>query len=154
MFSSRIWLMFVATQMLLLFAIGSATAQSSIPQSTGYVNDSASVVDNITKKRLETTLGDLDQQLQIKIVVVTVETTGGQDISDYSQAVAREWSIASKNTKKRSLLLVVAINDRKYFTQVSRPLETILPDELLAKIQRERLVAAFTVWQFSKGFNR
>src|SRR5260221_14140288 len=123
---SRVLLIFPVAFVLLLLGKGSAsaqTAQSSLPKPTGYVNDYAGVVDSATKERLETTLGNLDRQQQIQFSVVTVDTTGGQEIFDYSLAVARGWGIGSKDTQKASLLLLVAIKDRKYFTQVSRHLE-------------------------------
>ena len=140
--------------MLLLLGRGSVNAQagqSPLPKPTGYVNDYAGVVDSATKQRLETTLGNLDRQQQIQFSVVTVDTTGGQDIFDYSLAVARGWGIGSKDTQKPSLLLLVAIKDRKYFTQVSRHLEGDLPDGLVGQIQREQLVPAFKAGKYGQG---
>lgn len=154
MLRTRVVLIFAVACALLLFARGSAdaqTAQSPLPPPTGYVNDYAGVVDSATKDRLETTLGNLDRQQQIQFAVVTVETTGGQEIFDYSQAVARGWGIGSKDTQKASLLLVVAIKDRKYFTQVSRHLEGDLPDGLVGQIEREQLVPAFKAGQYAEG---
>jgi uncharacterized protein len=84
---------------------------------------------------------------------VTIETTGGRDIFDYSLAVARGWGIGSKDTSKPGLLLLAAIKDRKYFTQVSRHLEGDLPDGLVGQIQRERLVPAFRQEQYGKGLS-
>src|ERR1051326_4626608 len=78
------------------------TMQSPLPQPTGYVNDYAAVIDSATKNRMETTLGNLDREQQIQFAVVTVNTTGGQDIFDYSLAVARGWGIGSKDTSKPS----------------------------------------------------
>jgi len=141
---------------LLSMAGGSAnaqTAQSPLPKPTGYVNDYAGVIDNATKERLETTLGNLDRQQSIQFAVVTIDTTGAQDIFDYSLAVARGWGIGSKDTSKPSLLLLVAIKDRKYFTQVSRHLEGDLPDGLVGQIQREQLVPAFRNAQYGKGLS-
>src|SRR5205823_1738278 len=92
-----------------------------------------------------------DREQQIQFAVVTVNTTGGQDIFDYSLAVARGWGIGSKDTSKPSLLLLVAIKDRKYFTQVSRHLEGDLPDGLVGQIQREQLVPAFKAGQYGQG---
>src|SRR5713101_6890531 len=151
---TRVFLIFTVAFVLLLMARGSANAQaaqSPLPQPTGYVNDYAGVVDSATKERLETTLGNLDRQHQIQFAVLTVDTTGGQDIFDYSLAVARGWGIGAKDTQKPSLLLLVAIKDRKYFTQVSRHLEGDLPDGLVAQIQREQLVPAFRAAQYGKG---
>jgi uncharacterized protein len=151
---TRVLVIFALALVLLLSARGSANAQaaqSPLPKPTGYVNDYAGVVDGATKERLETTLGNLDRQQQIQFSVVTVDTTGGQDIFDYSLAVARGWGIGSKDAQKPSLLLLVAIKDRKYFTQVSRHLEGDLPDGLVGQIQREQLVPAFRAGQYGQG---
>jgi uncharacterized protein len=138
-----------------LLSAGGATmaqpAQSPLPQPTGYVNDFAGVIDSATKAGLETTLGNLDRQQQIQFSVVTVDTTGGQEIFDYSMAVARGWGIGAKDATKPSLLLLVATKDRKYYTQVSRHLEGELPDGLVGQIQREQLVPAFKAGQYGQG---
>ncbi len=154
MLRTRVLLILAVAFALLLSARGSANAQSGqspLPQPTGYVNDYAGVIDSATKDRLETTLGNLDRQQQIQFSVVTVDTTGGQEIFDYSLAVARGWGIGSKDTQKASLLLLVAIKDRKYFTQVSRHLEGDLPDGLVGQIQREQLIPAFKAGQYGQG---
>jgi uncharacterized protein len=151
---TRIFLILAGAFVVLLTGMVAAyaqTAQSPLPKPTGYVNDYAGVVDKATKDRLETTLGNLDRQQQIQFAIVTIETTGGQDIFDYSLAVARGWGIGSKETQKPSLLLLVAIKDRKYFTQVSRHLEGDLPDGLVGQMQREQLVPAFRRGQYGQG---
>src|SRR5205809_6999458 len=134
---SQLLLILTLAFVLLLIAKGPANAQSPLPQPTGYVNDFAGVVDAATKARLESTLGNLDRQQQIQFSVVTVDSTGGQDIFDYSLAAARGWGSGSKDPQKPSLLLPVAIKDRKYFTQVSRHLEGDLPDGPVGQVKPE-----------------
>src|SRR5436853_3612488 len=129
------------------------TAQSPLPAPTGYVNDYAKVIDDATKSQLETSLTNLDRQHQIQFAVVTIDTTNGRDIFDYSLAVARGWGIGSKDTQKSSLLLLVAVKDRKYYTQVSRHLEGDLPDGLVGQIQREQLVPAFREGDYARGLS-
>ncbi|HXI24501.1 MAG TPA: TPM domain-containing protein [Pyrinomonadaceae bacterium] len=127
--------------------------QSPLPAPTGYVNDYAKVIDDGTKNRMEATLTNLDREHQIQFAVVTVDTTNGREIFDYSLAVARGWGIGSKDVQKSSLLLLVAIKDRKYYTQVSRHLEGDLPDGLVGQIQRERLVPAFRAGDYAQGLS-
>src|SRR5580765_4232507 len=139
---------------LILFALARASAQTTqtpLPAPTGYINDYAKVLDAATEQQLETTLTKLDQQQQIQFAVVTVDSTNGKDIFDYSLAVARGWGIGAKDVKKPSLLLLVAVKDRKYFTQVSRHLEGELPDGLVGQIQREKLVPAFRAGDYGRG---
>src|SRR5213080_4036481 len=143
--------MTVAVAVAAVFPAAAQSDQSPLPAPTGYVNDYAKVIDNATKSRMEATLTNLDRQHQIQFAVVTVDTTDGREIFDYSLAVARGWGIGSKDVQKSSLLLLVAIKDRKYFTQVSRHLEGDLPDGLVGQIQREQLVPAFRAAQYGKG---
>jgi len=129
------------------------TTQSPLPPPTGFVNDYANVLDAATKTRLETILKNLKDEHDIEFAVVTVPTTGEQDIFDYTLAVARGWGIGSKESDQAGLILLVAINDHKYQTQVSRHLEGDLPDGLLGQIQRERLVPPFKQGNYAKGIS-
>lgn len=152
--SSRFVLLFFMPCVLALSVASRAPAQtthSPLPPPTGYVNDYAQVLDAETKQQLETILTKLDQEQQIQFAVVTIETTNGQAIFDYSLAVARGWGIGAKDVQKPSLLLMAAIKDRKYYTQVSRHLEGDLPDGRLGEIQREHLVPAFRAGDYGRG---
>ena len=127
--------------------------QSPVPLPVPFnpIVDNANVIDDATRQRLESIYLNLKERGQIEFAVVTVDTTGDKDIFDYSLAIARGWGIGPKDGDKASFLLVVAIQDRKYFTQVSRHIEGDLPDGLAGQIQRERLVPAFRQGNYSKG---
>jgi uncharacterized protein len=131
-------------------AVCAQTTRSPLPEPTGFVNDFAGVIDPATKSRMETILTNLRDRAQIEFAVVTVRTTGGQDIFDYSLAVARGWGIGPGNDEKNGLLLLVAIDDRKWFIQVSRHLEGDLPDGLVGEIGR-RMRAPFREGRYSQG---
>lgn len=145
--------LFIITAAIGMVTIHSAQGQSPLPPPTGYVNDYARVIDETTKNNLEQTLANLDHREQIQFAVVTVDTTNGQEIYDYSLAVARGWGIGAKDSQKPALLLLVSIKDRKYYTQVSRHLEGELPDGLVGQIQRERLVPAFRAGDYGRGLS-
>jgi uncharacterized protein len=113
--------------------------------------DNANVIDPVTEEHLQTLFYNLQSKANIEFAVVTVSTTGEQDIFDYSLALARGWGIGSKDGDRASFILVVAIQDRKYFTQVSRHLEGDLPDGLVGQIQRQKLVPAFRQGQYNRG---
>ncbi|MFN0278570.1 MAG: TPM domain-containing protein [Pyrinomonadaceae bacterium] len=128
---------------------------SPLPPSTGFVNDFAGVIDAATKQQLETKLKDLKETTnpQVEIAVAVVKTTGERDIFDYSLAVARGWKIGSKDDDNPSALLFVAVDDRKYFTQVSKDLEDELPDGLVGSLQRQNLVPEFKKGNYSQGIS-
>lgn len=145
---------FLALACLLLASV-SVRAQSggaSIPEPTGSaVNDFANIIDANTKQRLEQTLINLKREQKIEFGVVTVKTTGGQDIFDYTLAVGRKWGIGPSEGSKEGLLLLIATDDRKYFTLVSRHLQGELPDGIVGSIQRQNLVPAFRAGDYGKG---
>lgn len=127
--------------------------QSPVPLPVPFtpVVDKAGVIDAATQARLETIFSNLKERGDIEFGVLTVPTTGDLDIFDFSLAVARGWGIGPKGGDKAGFLLVVAIQDRKYFTQVSDHLEGDLPDGLVGQIQREKLIPAFRQGNYSKG---
>jgi hypothetical protein len=118
------------------------------PSQREIVIDYANVIDADTRKKLESIYINLKQHSGIEFAVVTVDSTGGQDIFDYSLAEARRRGIGSK---AGGFLFLVAIKDRKYFTQVSDRLEADLSNELAGQIQRERLVPQFRKANYSQG---
>jgi uncharacterized protein len=149
---------FLAMLCLQLAVAGAASAQdarayseSPLPAPEGYVNDYANVIDAATEQKLQAISDALKERANIEFAIATVPTTGGRDIFDYSLSVSRGWGIGSKENEKNGLLLLVATNDRKYQTQVSRHLEGDLPDGLVGEIARQRLVPPFREGNYSKG---
>ncbi|HET7114507.1 MAG TPA: TPM domain-containing protein [Pyrinomonadaceae bacterium] len=127
--------------------------QAPVPLPTPFtpIVDYANVIDADTRQRLETIYRNLQTRANVVYSVLTVQTTGEQNIFDFSLAVARGWGIGPKDAPTPSFLLVIAVKDRKYLTLVSQHLEGDLPDGAVGQIQRERLVPAFKQANYSKG---
>ena len=153
----------LATALLLLAGIAAFSQEnqpwsqntSPLPAPTGFVNDYAGVIDAATKQQLEAKLKNLKDTTNpsVEIAVAVVKTTGDRPIFDYSLAVARGWKIGSKLEDNPSALLFVAIDDRKYFTQVSKDLEGDLPDGVAGSLQRQYLVPEFKKANYGKGIS-
>jgi len=113
-----------------------------LPAPTGFVNDYAHVFDSDNKARLESALVELKDKSDIEFALVTVETTGGEPIFDYSLRLAKEWGVGPKdNSKGGGLLLMLATQDREWRIQVSRSLEKDLPDEVVKMLgDRSRIL--------------
>ena len=106
-----------------------------LPRPTRLVNDYANVIDADSETRLESLLTTLKAKSKIEFAVVTIDTTKGEPISDYSLAVAREWGVGPKNPDEGGgLLLMLAIKDRQWRLQVSRSLEKDLPNDVSQKL--------------------
>jgi len=127
--------------MLLAFSCQLAHSQKPTPPIPSpvpfrYVIDNANVIDEPNRQKLESILERLKAAANIEFAVVTVKTTGGQDIFDYGLALARGWGIGSKEGEQDGILLLLAVDDRKWNVQVSRHLEGDLPDGLTDEINR------------------
>lgn len=131
---------------------GAPQEKSSRPQLTGLVNDYANVVDEATRARLEKVLNNLRERGKIDFAVVTIKTTGGEDISDYSLAMAREWGMGTQ-TGGGGLLLLLAVEDRKWRFQLTRSLEADLPNKTVAEFGR-LMVEPFRAGKYGEGLTK
>ena len=127
--------------------------ESPLSKPTSPVMDYAGVLDSATKQRVEDTVKEYSEKSNpsVEIAVAVVKTTGGVPIFDYSFAVARGWGIGSRQDDNPGLLLLVAVEDRKYFTQVSKDLEDELPDGIVGSLQRTYLVPPFKRGNYARG---
>ncbi len=143
---------------LIQVTLGQATepfdiSRSPLPSPTSPIMDYADVVDAETEKRIETKLIEFRDSSSptVELAVVIVKTTGDIPIFDYSLAVARGWKIGTTKEDNPAALLLVAIEDRKYFTQVDYDLEDELPDGIVGSLQRQFLVPEFKQGNYGKG---
>ena len=127
------------------------TGQSPIPLPSPFtpIVDNANVIDADTENKLGSIYLNLKERADVEFAVVTVDTIGGQDIFEYSLAIYRGWGIGSKTND--GFLLLIAVKDRKYYTQVGYHLEGDLNDGLVGEIQRQYLVPEFKRGNYSKG---
>ncbi len=129
-------LFFVGSVALFSYFAITQFAQTGSQSRTGYVNDFASVLDEPTRNELTTILENLKQKTGIEFAVVTVDSTSGQDIFDFSQKLAREWNLGARSSSKKSLLMVVSVADRTSFTQFSRSVQADLPEGVLGDVSQ------------------
>lgn len=105
----------------------------SIPFTGNLVNDSAGVLNSDSREKLEQKLDTLKSTASVDFAVVTVKSTNEYQIADYSLALARCWDVGGNNPDKAGLLLLLAVDDRKWHMQISRSIEKVLSND---EIQR------------------
>jgi|SRR5215213_2559560 len=126
------------------------TASPSAIETTGYVTDEAKVIDESSRKQLETTLAAFKERTKIDFAVVTVKSTGDKSARDYSLALARERKDKGFEENVSGLLLLVAVDDRNWHIQISRNLEVQLTNELLTKLS-EPMTDSFRQHRYGEG---
>jgi uncharacterized protein len=122
---------------LLVVYVGTAVAEpvSSLkPQ--GYVSDFAGVLNEKTKADLNELGRQLNEKAKAQLAVVTINSTDGEDIFDYSVDLYQKWGIGPKKTD-HGVLILLAVKDRKYYINVGYGLEPILPDGKVGGFGRE-----------------
>ena len=129
-----------------------AQQKTSVPARTGYVSDFAGVVDENTRQRLEVVLENFKQRSGIELDVATVQTTGAKDIFDFSRDLASDWNRGARNSSRKSLLLVIAVNEKSAFTQFSRTVQSDLPEGILGEVGM-RMRGPIGSGHFSEGLN-
>jgi uncharacterized protein len=122
--------LFITVALVALTAIPVASAhaeqwQKLNPQ--GYVNDFAGVLNQGTVEKLNLLSTEVDQKAKAQIAVVTVKTLEGDTAEDFANHLFQKWGVGPKKTD-RGVMVLLATEDHKYWTEVGYGLEPILPD--------------------------
>ncbi len=93
----------------------------------GYVNDFAGVLNATTVDRLTRLSTEVDQKARAQIAVVTIKSLEGETVEDFANHLFQKWGVGYKGTD-RGVMVLLATDDHKYWTEVGYGLEPILPD--------------------------
>ena len=120
----------VISLFLILFGILAGPAQAEQWQKLnvqGYINDFAGVLDPATVEQLTRLCAEVDEKAKAQIALVTIKSLEGDPIEDFSNRLFQKWGVGYKGTD-RGVMVLLAINDHNYWTEVGYGLEPILPD--------------------------
>lgn len=141
-----------ALALFLLIGVNPAAQTLQFPAPASHVSDFAGVIDAQTKTRLDNLLHKLKEKSKIELYIATVETTGDQQISQFSQQLARDWNIGVKTSRNKSLLLVVSVASKTSFAQMSRTAQMALPEGVLGEVSY-RMQAPLTDGRFTEAID-
>jgi uncharacterized protein len=102
----------------------------------GYVNDFAGVLNEQAKAQLTALCAEVDQKTKAQIAVVTIHSLEGVPVEDFGIRLATRWGVGHKGDN-RGVLILLAVDDHKYRTEVGYGLEPILPDGKVGGFGRE-----------------
>ena len=109
------------------------------PTKDFYVNDYANILSNETEEYIISKSSKLASIDGTQIVVVTVKNLEGNSLESYATKLFREFGIGDKN-KNNGLLLLLALEERKFRVEVGYGLEGILPDGKTGRFQDEYII--------------
>lgn len=102
-------------------------------QANTYVYDKAKLLSDGTKDQLNQNLAILDQNKKAQVIVLTVDSLGGQTIETYANTVFNKTGIGDKETDD-GLLILIAKTEKKVWVEVGQGLEGDLNDGKVGRI--------------------
>jgi uncharacterized protein len=143
--------------LLACFAFATNATAQTFPALTGRVVDQANLLDPAQEAALTAKLQALETQSNRQLVVATLSSLQGYDISDYGYQLGRKWAIGQdgkgESEKDNGVILIVAPNERKVRIEVGYGLEPVLTDGLSSTIVRNSITPLFKAGDFPGGIN-
>jgi len=124
--------------------------QADLPMPSRYVEDKANVINASDERSLNGVLQELEQKTGAQYIVLTVLTTEGMPIEQFSIELAEKWKLGQKG-KDNGMLFVLAKNDRRYRFEVGYGLEGFITDQYCGRIGRNVLEPYLKKGDYSTG---
>ncbi len=128
----------------------SAAAQLPRPTEGFFVNDFANVISDKQEREMQKEGEALYSACGAQVVAVTVPSLEGEDISDYSLRLAREWEIGSKD-KNDGILLLLSVGEPHVRIEVGSGLEGAIPDSKAGRILDTYVIPNYTPESYGTG---
>ncbi|HWY64699.1 MAG TPA: TPM domain-containing protein, partial [Rhizomicrobium sp.] len=140
----------LAATLAFLFLLTPAWAAPKFPALSGRVVDDANILSSQTKADLTGKLTALEQKTSRQLVVVTIPSLQGYDISDYGYQLGRAWGIGQKGLNN-GILFIVAPTEHKTRIEVGYGLEPIITDAFSSVVNQTQVLPKFRAGDFNGG---
>jgi uncharacterized protein len=114
------------------------------------VVDDAGILSSDTKAGLTEKLAALEQKTSRQLVVVTLPSLQGYDISDYGYQLGRVWGIG-QGKLNNGILFIVAPNEHRTRIEVGYGLEPIITDAFSSVVIQTQVLPKFRAGDFNGG---
>jgi len=142
---------FAAVLAFVMLAAGPVLAAGpTFPALTGRVVDNANILSAATRSDLDSKLAALESSTSRQLVVVTVPSLQGYEISDYGYQLGRAWGIGQAKLNNGALLLV-APTEHKVRIEVGYGLEPVLTDAFSEVVIQTQILPKFRNKDFNGG---
>jgi uncharacterized protein len=125
-------------------------SQADLPMPRRFVEDRANVISDSDERSLNGVLQELEQQTGTQYIVLTVLSTGGLPIEQFSIELAEKWKLGRKD-KDNGMLFVFAAKERQARFEVGYGLEGFITDQYTSRVGRNVLVPYIKQGNTSRG---
>ncbi len=141
---------FLAGLFALFCLVTPVLAAPVFPALTGRVVDNAHVLNSETIDSLTDRLAALQANTSRQLVVVTLPSLQGYEISDYGYQLGRAWGIGQAKLNN-GVLFIIAPNEHRARIEVGFGLEPILTDALSSMILQTSVLPKFRTGDYNTG---
>lgn len=127
-----------------------AAPKFPVPTNYKYLNDYIGLLNESEAKSIISIGKELEDKTGAQAVVVIIDSTNNIPIEDYANKLFREWGIGEKE-KDNGLLMLLALNDKKWRVEVGRGLEGAIPDALSNRVMESIAKPSFINGNYGEG---
>ncbi len=120
---------------------------------TSYYNLGTSVLSDSEQKHIEQKLINYADSTSTQIVVITIPTTGGEQIARFATDLGHKWGIGQKG-KDNGIILLVAVDDRKVNISTGYGTEHLMTDAMSRRIIETQIVPEFRKGNYFAGIDK
>ncbi len=148
---------------LMALCVFASVAACSQPVTAGRVDDGAGILSEAFEQNLDAKLKGLEMATTDQVVVVTVKDLDGQDIATYTRNLANRRGIGQVGKvrapngqyyRDNGVVILVAPNQTRVRIEVGYGLESVITNELSAKIIADDVVPAFKAGRYETGIDK
>ena len=114
----------------------------------GPVSDAANLIPPADKEILDARLREIFDKTQTALIVVTVPSLGGRDVSAYTYALARQWKVGGE---RGGIVLLIAPTERQMRIDTTDDVRVRLSDRQCLEIIQRVLTPQFKTGNFAGG---
>ncbi len=123
----------ILSGIILLLMIGNVRADQFPQPYDQYVNDYAHIFSADQTAYLESLLYEVQQNTTAQVVIVTIPSLNGSDISQYTTDLGQSWGVGNKDNDN-GLVILYSAQENKIFAATGYGLEGILPDSKIGRL--------------------
>ncbi len=153
-FLVAVLLLFVALPVAAIDDSGGATQVPDKPTEKKLLWDLAGVIDPATAQEIEDSLEYFSRTTSNQILVMTVTSIGGADISEYATQLGRDWGVGHEGDNNGVVILVKVKTESEggnVFIATGYGVEAVLPDVLCKRIIEKEMVPHFKENDYAGG---
>lgn len=118
-----------------------------IPENDGYVTDHAGIFSSWQEQKLESLILEINKESNVEIAIISVGSVWLEDVNMVAAEIGNERGVG-KEEVDNGVVMLLAIDDRRWGIQVWYWLEWTLPDAIVKRVWERHFPQNFRQWNY------